>query len=208
MLIEALTRDPLHYFSVVVVVMLSTVLHELAHAWAAIWEGDDTPRALGHLTSNPMVHMGPVSLVSLAVVGMAWGQCPINPRRFRHGRWGEAAVAAAGPAMNLALAALFALAWHGWVAAGISLASNPSFDENVSRFLGYAVSMNVRLALFNLLPLPPLDGYTVASLIPRFRDATGFLERQPTMGLFVALLLVDGFVSPASEPVIRLLLNF
>ena len=87
------------------------MLHELAHGWAAIWLGDQTPVRQGRMTGNPLVHMGPWSLLMLAVAGIAWGQMPIDRTRLR-GRHGEAIVAAAGPAMNvlLALAALSTLA--------------------------------------------------------------------------------------------------
>ncbi len=205
--LQYLSKDPVFFFSVVVVVMLSTVLHELGHAYAAIYEGDDTPRALGHITLNPMVHMGPLSLASLFIVGISWGQCPVNPRRFRHKRWGDALVSFAGPATNAALCVLFAIAFRAWSASGISLDYNPAFDENVARFLRVGVRMNAVLAMFNLLPLPPLDGYTVASLIPGFRDAAGFLERNAMMGLFVAVLVAERTVFPIASEISMFLLS-
>ncbi|MBT5381502.1 MAG: site-2 protease family protein, partial [Phycisphaerae bacterium] len=85
-------------------VLLSITLHELAHGWAAIWEGDKTPIETGHMSANPVVHMGRFSLIVFALIGFAWGLMPVRPWRFRHGRLGEAIVAIAGPAMNLALA--------------------------------------------------------------------------------------------------------
>ena len=93
----------LYFGCVVVTVIISIVLHELAHGWAAIWQGDDTPRIAGHMTPDPMVHMGGMSLLMLALVGMAFGAMPVNPRNFRS-RYGDALVSAAGPAMNFLLA--------------------------------------------------------------------------------------------------------
>ena len=84
-------------------VLFSITLHELAHGWAAIWEGDMTPRELGRMTANPVVHMGGLSLLVFAAIGIAWGMMPVNPSRFRHRRWGDAIVAAAGPVMNILL---------------------------------------------------------------------------------------------------------
>src|SRR5688572_29409894 len=84
-------------------VLFSITLHELAHGWAALWQGDDTPRRLGRMTPNPIVHMGWVSLLMFAIVGIAWGVMPVDPSRFRWKRKGRTIVYGAGPAMNVAL---------------------------------------------------------------------------------------------------------
>jgi len=83
-------------------VIFSITLHELGHGWAAIRVGDDTPIRTGHMSMNPLVHMGPTSLIVFAVVGIAWGAMPVNPLRFR-GKHADALVAAAGPAINVGL---------------------------------------------------------------------------------------------------------
>ena len=93
--IDLITQAPEYYFSVVVAVVISIVLHELGHGFAAIWQGDDTPRISGHMTLNPLVHMGGFSLFLLVMAGIAFGQMPVNPGRFRS-RYGNALVAAAG----------------------------------------------------------------------------------------------------------------
>ena len=93
----------LFFGCVVVTVVISIVLHELAHGWAAIWQGDDTPRVMGHMTPDPLVHMGGFSLLMLVLVGLAFGAMPVNPRNFRS-KYGDALVSAAGPAMNFLLA--------------------------------------------------------------------------------------------------------
>ena len=97
--------DPVYYFTVVICVTLSIVLHELGHGFAAIQQGDDTPIATGHMTWTPLVHMGPMGLGLLCVVGIAFGVMPVNPRRFRD-PFGDAFVAAAGPLVNGVLAIL------------------------------------------------------------------------------------------------------
>ena len=129
-------------------IIASITLHELAHGWAALWQGDPTPRALGHMTASPMVHMGPMSLIALALVGIAWGAMPVNPQNFRMGRVGDALVALAGPAMNFALAFVTALltplAYH--------------FSEEMGGLLELGVGLNILLGLFNLMPIPPFDG--------------------------------------------------
>ena len=161
MLIQELFRDPQFYFAWLIVIVVSICLHELAHGAVAMALGDDTPIRRGRMTLNPMVHMGPVSLACLALAGIAWGLMPIDPRRLR-GRHGRALVAAAGPATN----ALLALA--GIVALGLW----QRFDPRPTRELGQLAAngqyllwifgyANVTLALFNLIPFPPLDGSAI-----------------------------------------------
>ena len=93
--------------SKVVAVVISITLHELGHGAAALWQGDETPRLLGHMTLDPRAHMPPISWGLLLLVGIAYGLMPVNPSRFRS-KHGDALVAFAGPAVNLILAALAA----------------------------------------------------------------------------------------------------
>ena len=143
-------------------VIASITLHELAHGWAAIWEGDDTPRVRGHMTANPVVHMGAVSLVIFLILGIAWGLMPVNPYKFRHGRWGRILVSAAGPVMNLAIA-LVVLTILGFV--WDSAAHDPT---TIEIFLLTGGFLNLILFALNMLPVPPLDGSNIlANLSPR-----------------------------------------
>lgn len=143
-------------------VIFSICLHELGHGWAALHQGDDTPRLTGHMTMNPLVHMGQTSLIMFAVIGIAWGQMPVNPGRFRQGRLGDAKVALAGPAMNLILALI------SLTALGAILALTAGAGKSNSEYLPYIVDfllvggwLNLVLLLLNLLPIPPLDGSRV-----------------------------------------------
>ena len=139
----------------VVLVIGSIVLHELAHGWAAIQRGDKTPIYTGHMTWNPLVHMGQTSLILFLVFGIAFGAMPVDPTRFK-GRHASAYVAAAGPAMNLLIAIVCA------IFGGLVLAFEKQIGEplagNSLMFFSLGVMLNVVLMLFNLLPIPPLDG--------------------------------------------------
>ncbi len=136
--------------------LAAIVLHELGHGFAAVWQGDDTPRREGRLTLNPLVHMGWLSIVFLCLVGIAWGSMPTDPSRFRWGRKGRVFVALAGPAVNLALGLL------SWAVIAVMLAyhhkngTEPS--EQALWFWLRGGLLNFVLLAFNLLPLPPLDG--------------------------------------------------
>ncbi len=164
MFFDNLTHDPIYYFTVVFCVTLSIVLHELGHGFAAIQQGDDTPIATGHMTWNPLVHMGPMGLGLLCVAGIAFGVMPVNPSRFRD-RYGDAFVAAAGPLVNGALAILSLTTLAMLIKQGIDprvAGVNPLWIMGL---------LNIVLFLFNLIPIAPLDGsVVVGSFIPAYRD--------------------------------------
>ncbi len=188
-----LQDNPIALVSWIVVVVGSIVLHELAHGWVATWLGDDTPRLSGHLTLNPLVHIPPMAWVLFAVFGFTWGQMPVNPNRIR-GRYGDAIVAFAGPLMNLLLAAGAIAAMCLWIGFGQGhWVQGFQFQEplfsNTARFWLYATVLNVILCLFNLIPVPPLDGWRIASnAFPRLRGMLDS-ERGAQIGLAGFMLL-------------------
>jgi Zn-dependent protease len=181
----------------VVWVIGSIVLHELAHGSAAIRLGDDTPIRSGHMTWNPLVHMGHMSLILFAIAGIAWGMMPVDPSRLR-GRYGDAIVSVAGPAMNLLLLVVALIAYVLWVGIGGGFwtswhAQQPLLD-NVQIFLRVGIALNLALALFNLLPVPPLDGFRIlSSLSPAF-GRLWHGEQGQVVGLiaFALVFLVGG----------------
>lgn len=172
-------------------VIFSICLHELAHGWAALEQGDDTPRVTGHMTINPLVHMGRMSLLMFALIGIAWGAMPVNPSRFRDGRFGDAKVAAAGPVMNLVLAicALTILGALEATTAG-SAAGAAAFIDLLKPFLEIGGRLNIALMALNLLPIPPLDGSTILrSLVP----ATERIYSHQNVDRFALLALLAVF---------------
>ena len=180
MFLEYLVEDPIFYLRVVVVLIISISLHELGHGIAAISQGDDTPIVKGHMTMNPVVHMGIHSILFLLLAGIAWGQMPVNPSKFRHPKWGNILVSAAGPLTNVALA-MFAVVV-------INLALYFPWGRLISlEFFRIIAIFNFALCLFNLIPIPPLDGYHVASeLIPEMK-ALG--RSQFGLALFMILFI-------------------
>jgi Zn-dependent protease len=151
MWLRLLREDPVQYFQLIVIIIVSICLHELAHGFAALSQGDETPRQRGHMTLDPLVHMGWESILFLCVGGIAWGCMPLSPCRFRSRQWGEIIVAAAGPFSNLAI---------GLVAIGL-LAIGPQLATN--HFFYLAAQINLVLFMFNLLPIPQSDGFYIFS---------------------------------------------
>lgn len=174
--ITKLFTEPLYFFRYVVIIVISIVLHELAHGFAALSQGDDTPETEGHITINPVVHMGVPSLIMLMFVGMSWGQMPVNPSNFRH-KWSDAFVAAAGPLSNLTIAFV--------ACAIIAISKTRDIAALSPEFFGMMAFINVFLFLFNLLPVPPLDGFTVISdVFPSLKPM-----RNSQVGLFMLIVL-------------------
>lgn len=165
--------NPLYFVSVVFTVVLSITLHELAHGWVAIRLGDDTPIRADRMTINPVVHMGPWALLALALVGIAWGQMPIDRSRLR-GRYGESKVALAGPATNLLLAAAALTGLGLWARFEPAVFGPGGRGEEWIGRAGFFVQTfgmtNLLLCVFNLLPLPPLDGSHVVANFSRGYD--------------------------------------
>ncbi len=178
MFIETLFTEPIYFFRIIIIVVFSITLHELAHGWAAMSQGDNTPQKTGHLTLNPVVHMGKESIIFLCLMGIAWGQMPVNPSKFRSPKLGNILVSAAGPLSNLTLGILFILM--------LKLLANLSFPALFSiEFFYLAARINLTLFLFNLLPIPPLDGFHVFSeIFPKLKP----LENTQ-FGIFAMMLL-------------------
>ena len=141
--------------------VLSLSVHEFAHAWSAFRLGDDTAARAGRMTLNPLAHIDPIGtlLLPLLLVPFGWARpVPVNPARFRPGvrmGTGMAITAAAGPVSNLFLAVIITVAW------ALVYRYDPSLllpGRGVAELLWVMIQLNVNLALFNLLPVPPLDG--------------------------------------------------
>jgi Zn-dependent protease len=152
--------------ALIIGLVISIVLHEVGHAYAANWLGDPTARLEGRLSVNPLVHIDP--FMSVIVPGLlvlsgspllfgAAKPVPYNPYNFRNQKWGEAIVAAAGPAVNILLALIFAAIIH--------FGSEIALSETFLFLAAQLVIMNLFLAFFNLVPIPPLDG---SKILPRF----------------------------------------
>lgn len=200
------------------VLVFSLTVHESAHAWAADRLGDPTARALGRLSLNPLVHVDPIGTVLFPLVGLltrapliGWAKpVPVATWRFSRPRRDYLMVAAAGPISNLSLAFVAAVALRLLPASALapdlmSGAAAHSIDARLFVPLGHlvwaALQINLLLAIFNMLPIPPLDGGTVlAGLLPE-RVAVGFDRLRPYgFVLLYGLLLSGGFSLVVGTP--------
>lgn len=183
------------------VLLFSLTFHEMAHAWTADRLGDPTARLLGRVSFNPIVHADPIGTVLfplLAIVGnvpiIGWAKpVPVVISRLRRQRRDYVLVAAAGPASNLALAVAASVVLAAFPVSPVVI-GEPNVSAPVAAFLSLAVRLNILLAVFNMLPIPPLDGGNVLSgLLPQ-RFATVLDQVRPYGFLLLyALLFTDGF---------------
>lgn len=189
----------------VVIFVMAVVLHEYAHAWTAVRLGDPTPRWQGRLTLNPARHLSLLGTLMLVLVGLGWANpVPVNPRNFRNPKSDMVLVALAGPAVNLALAGAFALLFHVLLPA---LAGGP-FWLPAARVTLEGAYLNALLFVFNLIPIPPLDGSKVLGrfLPPRWLYSYMQLEQYGFVVLFLLLAVfnLDRAIGWAASGVLRL----
>lgn len=207
--------DPAQLFPVLLVaailLLVAFPIHEFSHAFAAYRLGDSTARYMGRLTLNPIVHFDPLGglflvLTALSGVAIGWAKpTPVNPANLAGGRQGEALVAFAGPFSNLVMASIVAVPLRAIVTLDIAV------PEIVLTVLGLLVVFNLVLFVFNLLPIPPLDGYRV---LLRFISPSVAWRLRPyeQYGFLVLLLLLftgvfGTVVSAVVTPLFRLLVG-
>ncbi len=188
----------------IAVLIISIVIHEVAHGHAANWLGDPTARLQGRLSMNPIVHidlLGSIIIPALMIMGntgflFGWAKpVPYNPYNLRNQKWGEAIVAAAGPAVNLLIALIFALVLRAADPLALSL---PMIS-----IIEYIVYINLLLMCFNLLPLPPLDGSKILKALLPFKAARSyqqFLYTVESYGLFAAFATLFIFMYVLAAP--------
>jgi Zn-dependent protease len=205
--LQRLVWYPLDHFPfVVLVLILAFAVHEFAHAYSAYKFGDRTAYDQGRVTLNPRVHLDVLGTILILIAGFGWAKpVPVNRGNFKSPRVMGIIVSIAGPLSNLLLAAigvalvvLFnATGWHHGASDGVQTA--------LAVFLDYLIKMNVLLFLFNLIPLPPLDGYRVIEDLAPQRVRIK-MEQNVQWGMFIFLMIV--FIPPLRavtlDPLFRL----
>lgn len=196
---------PAEYITRVIVVLIAMGVHEFAHSYGAYLMGDTTAADQGRLTINPFVHINWVGFLMFVLVGFGFlGAAPVNPYRMRNARWGMFTAVLAGPVSNLILAAIFAIPFRfGLLTNPIHYHTGGAIDfwlPNVVDLVWAMVWWNVLLFVFNVLPLYPLDGWTVAlaALPPRLAVAW---ERQKQTSQYILFgLILLSFVTVTFSP--------
>jgi Zn-dependent protease len=197
--------DPQYIIFSIITILIALVIHEYMHAYAGHWLGDTTAKDQGRLSLNPWQHIDPfmtlalpiITLVVFGVPFLAAKPVPFNPERLKYDEFGAAIVAAAGPFANLALAFVGVLLVKGFLPVGA-----------LGSFLSIFVFLNIALFVFNLLPIPPLDGSRVLyAFAPE--PVQRFMEQIEPLGFFIIFgLVLFGGLSSVLMDLNQAVLNF
>ena len=195
-------------------VLIAITFHEYAHAWTAYKLGDDTAKSQGRLSLNPLKHMDPIGIVMLLFLGFGWGRpVEIDSRNFNRNismEKADAIVSIAGPLMNLFLAIVFTLIY----CAIVKFAPNVLIGNTggaIQLLLMSIVSINIGLGVFNLIPLPPLDGSKVIMPFLPAKAKSFFIEREQIFYIVFVILWITGLagyiISPAITFIYKWIIN-
>ncbi len=202
-MLELLFSNPLSFILVFGGLILAVGLHEAAHCYMADYLGDPTPRSLGRLTLNPLVHLDLLGTIAILFAGFGWGKpAPFDPYNLKNPKKDTALIALAGPVTNIAIALLLGLAMRF-----------VSMPTPVYQSLFNILIINLSLAFFNLIPVPPLDGSKIIGVLMSHETATRY-QRINNPLLLLALIfpifagasLASIIISPMISFVLRLLI--
>ncbi|MGM9925835.1 MAG: site-2 protease family protein [Bacillus sp. (in: firmicutes)] len=180
--ILAFSLEELPY--VVVSLLIAFTVHEFAHAYVAYKFGDPTAKEQGRLTLNPKEHIDPLGTLLILIAGFGWARpVPVTRNNFKNPRLAGVLVSLAGPLSNLLIAAIAYAVWYGLLGAGVQPA------QYVYQFMNQLIGLNILLFVFNLLPIPPLDGYRIVEDIvsPNVRAKMTQYEQY---GMLIFLILL------------------
>ena len=189
-------------------VLIAITFHEFAHAWAADKLGDDTPRNEGRLSLNPLAHLDPVGSIMLLFAGFGWGKpVMVNPRNYNREMSmdkADALVSIAGPAMNFIIAIILTLIYCAiYKFAGVAVLTSKILGI-IMIMLMYAISINIGLGVFNLIPLPPLDGSKVIKPILPYNAKIWFEDHEQIFYIIFVALWIVGVLGTIITPIISI----
>ncbi|HNZ86319.1 MAG TPA: site-2 protease family protein [bacterium] len=208
MILNSLFTNPMLFIAWLVAIIFALTIHEFFHAYVALKQGDPTAKLMGRLSLNPLVHIDVFGFISILLVGFGWAKpVPVNPLYFKNKKWGDAIVSVAGPLSNFISATIFIMFFV--IGVKLNIINYDLLINTINYFVGYGsvynlgyyflislIVINIALGVFNLIPIPPLDGYHIlfAVLPNSFNDVkVWLLKNGPTFLLII--ILADSFLN-------------
>ncbi len=190
-------------------VLIAITFHEFAHAKAADMLGDDTPRMEGRLSLNPFSHLEPVGFVMLLFAGFGWGKpVHVNPRNYNRDitiEKADAIVSIAGPAMNFILAIIFTIIYFSIAKVAEATMYTNNVISIIMQMIVYVITINIGLGVFNLIPLPPLDGSKVIKPLLPYNAKSWFESNERIFYIIFIVLWITGIAGNIISPIINLI---
>lgn len=188
-------------------VLIAITFHEFAHGFAAYKLGDDTAKREGRLSLNPLDHLDPIGTVMLLVAGFGWGKpVHVDPRNYKRTismEKADAIVSAAGPLMNILLALIFTLIYSAMFKFAYSFIALSNIGKIIFNMVGAAISINIGLGVFNLLPLPPLDGSKIIKPFLPINAKEWFENNEQVFYIVFIVLWITGVAGTIITPAIN-----
>lgn len=208
-------ENVIKYFVRVMIIFLILPIHEYAHAWAAHKQGDDTALHQGRLTLNPLVHIDIIGAALLFFTGFGWAKpVQFNPLRFKKQRKGIALTALAGPLSNLIVAFIGVIVYQILIGTGVvgNLLKQYILEDNKMYILivalNYFILINIGLALFNLIPVPPLDGAKILSYFTSYNFERKIAQYEQFIAIAFLALMFTGILSKPLQLLTDLIFDF
>jgi Zn-dependent protease len=191
MILGLLFEQPMIFVAWLVAIVFALTIHEFAHALAATMQGDPTAKLMGRLTFNPLAHIDVVGFLSLLLVGFGWGKpVPVNPIYFKNKKWGDTLVAFAGPLANFIAIIVFGIILRIVISTAVLDPTNLLIS-----FLFFVIMINTVLGVFNLIPLPPLDGsHILFNILPSQFNELKYKLAKNGPWLLLTLIMADRFL--------------
>ena len=188
-------------------ILIAITFHEFAHAKVADMLGDDTPRREGRISLNPLAHIDPIGFIMLLFAGFGWGKpVNVNPRNYNRDisvEKADAIVSIAGPAMNIILAIVFTAIYFIIYKFAGSLIYTNRILSIIMQMIMYTITLNIGLGIFNLIPLPPLDGSKVIKTFLTYNAKTWFENNERIFYILFVILWITGIAGTIISPIIN-----
>lgn len=185
-------------------ILLGFSLHEFAHAQTAVWLGDDTPKYQGRLSISPLVHIDIIGFIMILIAHFGWAKpVEVNPNNFKNKRRDDILVSLAGPLMNLIIALFFLGLMKVVYYVPESILNNQLY-ESIMNIFDYTVWINVVLFVFNLLPIPPLDGSHIFFSLFGLKDRDFYFDFSAKSRILLPILIITNLIDKIISPPIRM----